>query len=235
MTRAGGSPGVTSRMSPALAAGAGGPEPLGVTPVEGGVNVAVFARNGARITFCLFEESGEREVARFPLPRRTGDVHHGFVAGLSPGARYGLRADGPYEPAQGHRYDPAKLLVDPYAKRLDRPFRCVPELSAPRAAGIDTAPFVPRAIVSGGFATPTPRLSGAAAPGLIYEIAVKAFTRRHPDLPEAMQGTLAGLAEPAIIEHLHKLGVTHVELMPIAAWMDERHLAAARPRQRLGI
>jgi glycogen operon protein len=212
-------------MSPAMAAGAGAPEPLGVTPVKGGVNVAVFARNAARITFCLFGETGEREVARFPLPRRSGDVHHGFIPGVSPGARYGLRADGPYEPARGHRYDPAKLLVDPYAKRLDRPFRYASELSAPRAAGIDTAPFVPRAIVSGDYATPRSRLAHTASPGLIYEIAVKAFTQRHPNVPEVLRGTLAGLAEAAIIEHLHTLGVTHVELMPIAAWMDERHLA----------
>lgn len=211
-------------MSPSSAAGAGSPEPMGVTPAEGGVNVAVFARHAERVTFCLFDESGEREIKRFPLLRRTGDVHHGFIAGVGPGARYALRADGPDEPARGHRYDPAKLLVDPYAKRLDRPFRYVPELSAPRAAAIDTAPFVPRAIVSGECAAQRSRLSGAAAPGLIYEIAVKAFTQRHPDVPQPIRGTLAGLAEPAIIAHLHKLGVTHVELMPIAAWMDERHL-----------
>ncbi len=212
-------------MSPAITAGEGTPEPLGVTSVEGGVNVAVFARNAAHITFCLFDARGDREVARIPLPRRSGDVHHGFISGVGSGARYGLRADGPYEPAQGHRYDPAKLLVDPYAKRLDRPFRYASELSAPRGAGIDTAPFVPRAIVSGELPTPRSCLARMpSSPGLIYEIAVKAFTRRHPDVPAALRGTLAGLAEPPIVEHLHKLGVSHVELMPIAAWMDERHL-----------
>ncbi|MBW0004534.1 MAG: glycogen debranching protein GlgX [Hyphomicrobiales bacterium] len=213
-------------MSPAAIAGAGTPEPLGVTPVDGGVNVAVFARNAARITFCLFDEDSEREVARLALPRRTGDVHHGMIAGVRLGARYGLRAEGPYQPSRGHRYDPAKLLVDPYAKRIDRPFRYAPELSAPPAAAIDTAPFVPRAIVSGGFVALASRLTRAASPRFIYEIAVKAFTKRHPDVPETLRGTLAGLAEPAVIAHLHKLGVTHVELMPVAAFMDERHLVA---------
>ena len=127
--------------------GPGSPEPLGVTPVEGGVNVAAFARNASRILFCLFDDKGERETLRLALPERTGDVHHGLVSGVGIGSRYGLRADGPDDPARGHRYDPAKLLVDPYAKRLDRAFRYVSELAAPRAAGIDTAPFVPRAII----------------------------------------------------------------------------------------
>ena len=212
-------------MIKAAGVGAGAPEPLGVTVVEGGINVAVFGRHAARIVFCLFDETGEKEIARLPLPSRTGDVHHGYVSGIGCGARYGLRADGPFEPARGHRYDPAKLLVDPYAKRLDRPFRYVPELSAPRAAAIDTAPFVPRATVVADSPAPSRRLQRAAPPGLIYEIAVKAFTHRHPAVPANLRGTLAGLAEAPVIEHFLKLGVTHIELMPIAAWMDERHLA----------
>ncbi|MBV9138006.1 MAG: glycogen debranching protein GlgX [Hyphomicrobiales bacterium] len=204
--------------------GSGAPEPLGVTVVEGGVNVAVFARHATQIIFYLFDQKGEKELARLPLPGRLGDVHHGFVSGVGCGARYGLRADGPFEPAQGHRYDPAKLLVDPYAKRLDRSFRYVPELSAPRAAAIDTAPFVPRAVVIDEIAASPARIAGREPPGLIYEIAVKAFTYRHPQVPANFRGTISALAEPPVIEHLHKLGVTHVELMPIAAWMDERHL-----------
>jgi glycogen debranching enzyme len=208
----------------AAAAGAGRPEPWGVTLVEGGINVAVFARNASQILFCLFDEKGEKEVARFLLPERTGDVHHGFIRGVRAGARYGLRADGPFEPARGHRYDPAKLLVDPYAKLLDRPFRYLPELAAPRSAEIDTAPFVPRAIVTPRPGEPASPLAPAAPPGLIYEIAVKAFTARHPGVRAPWRGTLAALGEPVVTEHLHKLGVSHVELMPIAAWMDERHL-----------
>ncbi len=214
----------------APAIGDGSPEPLGATLVEGGLNIAVFARNASRVFVCLFDEAGERETARLALPRRTGDIHHGFVTGLAEGGRYGLRADGPFDPAHGHRYDPAKLLVDPYAKLIDRPFRYASELAAPRSAGIDTAPFMPRAVVVPRAALPgdAPRrarpLPRQGSPGLIYEIAVKAFSARHPGIAPALRGRLAALAEPAAIGHLHKLGVTHVELMPIAAWLDERHL-----------
>ncbi|MFI5010854.1 MAG: glycogen debranching protein GlgX [Hyphomicrobiales bacterium] len=208
--------------TPAITAGS--PDPLGITLLEGGVNVAVFARHASQIVFCLFDEQDGGETARLVLPERTGDVHHGFVPGVGEGARYGLRADGPYEPAKGHRYDPAKLLVDPYAKLLDRPFRYVPELAAPRDANIDTAPFVPRAVVAQEAAKPAGRLPRAVPPNLIYEVAVKAFSKRHPGVRASARGTLAALAEPATLEHLHRLGVTHVELMPVAAWMDERHL-----------
>ncbi|SDR62779.1 glycogen operon protein [Rhizobiales bacterium GAS113] len=208
----------------ALTATAGSPEPLGVTLVEGGVNVAVFARHASHIVFCLFDEKGERETARLTLPERSGDVHHGFVPGIGAGARYGLRADGPFEPAKGHRYDPAKLLVDPYAKLLDRPFRYLPQLAAPRSAAIDTAPFVPRAMVVRKAGAPAARLAQKAPPGLIYEVAVKAFSKRHPGLRVPLRGTVAALAEAPVIDHLVRLGVTHVELMPVAAWMDERHL-----------
>jgi glycogen operon protein len=208
----------------ALPITAGSPEPLGVTLVEGGVNVAVFARHASQVFLCLFDQKGGRETARLALPERSGDVHHGFVPGIAAGRRYGLRADGPFEPEKGHRYDPGKLLVDPYAKLLDRPFRYLPELAAPRSANIDTAPFVPLAIVMPQGDAATAPLPQKAPPGLIYEVAVKAFSIRHPGVPPTMRGTLAALAEPVVVEHLHRLGITHVELMPIAAWMDERHL-----------
>jgi glycogen operon protein len=145
----------------------------------------------------------------------------GFVAGVSPGQRYGLRADGPDDPAAGHRFDPAKLLVDPYAVALDRPFVLHPELSAPRAAGIDTAAFVPKGIVG----RRSPSLAPVShTPGVIYEIGVRAFTKNHPAVPVKLRGTVAGLATPAVIDHLTTLGVDTVELMPIVAWIDERHL-----------
>jgi glycogen operon protein len=211
-------------LSARLAISLGLPGPLGITVAEGGVNIAVFSANADRIWFCPFDDSGATEVARLPL-ERIGDVHCGFVAGIASGTRYGLRADGPFEPERGHRFDPAKLLVDPYATRLDRPFAHHPELALPRAAEIDTASLVPKAIV------PSPTSSNASATGrpprpagLVYEIAVKAFTRNHPDVPESLRGTVAGLAHPAVIDHLVMLGVETVELMPIAAWIDERHL-----------
>ncbi len=201
--------------------------PLGATVVEGGINLAVVSRHAERILVCLFDDDGDREVARFALPGRTGsDVHHGFVAGVTAGARYGLRADGPFDPTHGHRFDPAKLLVDPYATQLDRPFAWHPDLAAPRSAAIDTARLVPKAVVTrpGPHAAPL----SPKKPGFIYEIAVKAFTKRHPDVPAALRGTVAGLAHPRIVDHLVTLGVDTVELMPIAAWIDERHLPALK-------
>ena len=98
-----------------LSVTAGRPEPLGVVSEAGGINVAVLSHSAEAIFFCLFDARGEREVARLALPTRVGDVHCGFIAGVKPGDRYGLRADGPYAPAEGHWFDPAKLLVDPYA------------------------------------------------------------------------------------------------------------------------
>ena len=201
----------------------GSHEPLGVTPLDVGVNVAVVSRNAERIDFCLFDERGEHEIARLPLPARVGDVHCGFIAGIGPGTRYGLRADGPYTPGEGHWFDPAKLLVDPYAVTLDRPFAYRNELAAPRAAAIDTASLVPKAIVTAASKT---AVSAAALrrPDVIYEIAVKAFSKSNPAIPEKLRGTIAALAHPATLDYLVKLGVDTVELMPVVAWIDERHL-----------
>jgi glycogen debranching enzyme len=159
-----------------------------------------------------------------PLERGEGGVFAATIAGLGAGARYGLRADGPYAPERGSWFDPAKLLLDPYAVALDRPFAWDPRLAAPRGARVDTAALVPRAVVA---ELPPPRR--AAPPvfrpgGLIYELPVRPFTRLHPGVPERLRGTVAALAEPAVIEHLAGLGVNAVELMPVTAWIDERHL-----------
>jgi len=205
----------------------GRPWPLGVTVHEDGVNVAVVSRSAERIFICIFDESGDREIARLALPGRTdNEIHHGFIAGAKPGARYGFRADGPFDPARGHRFDPAKLLVDPYAVQLDRPFTQHADLAAPRSLEINTARLVPKAIVSGP--QPTASSLSPRTPGFIYEIAVKAFTKRHPDLPAPLRSTVAALAHPRVVDHLLKLGVDTVELMPIAAWIDERHLRALK-------
>ncbi len=192
---------------------------LGVTLAEGGATIAVFSRHATRVEVCLFDEE-DRETQRVTLERQ-GDVHKGFLAGISEGQSYGLRADGPYAPEQGHRFDVKKLLVDPYARRLDRPFAHHPDLMR---KGVETAPLVPKAI----FERPAPVApsSQPKPPEIIYEIAVKAFTRRHPDVPESLRGTVGALAHPAVIDHLVKLGIDTVELMPLAAWIDERHLPA---------
>lgn len=200
----------------------GKPHPLGVCVGDGGVNVAVVSRHAEQIFFCVFDESGEHERARLALPGRYGDVHHGFIAGIGPGVRYGLRAEGPWQPDLGHRFDPDKLLLDPYADTLDRAFAWRTPLANVRAAAIDTAPWVPKAVVSRGW-TPAPR-PAPHTPGFIYEVSVRAFTLRHPDVPPEIRGTVAALAHPAVIAHLKRIGVDTIELMPLMAWMDERHL-----------
>src|SRR5512143_571474 len=129
--------------------GPGSPEPLGLTLVRGGANVAVFSTHARRSGLCLFDSSGaERE--RIALPERTGDVFHGFVADVAGGQRYGLRAHGPHAPREGHRFNPAKLLVDPYAHALDRSFALHPAMfgaaDGDLADPVDSAPFIPKAI-----------------------------------------------------------------------------------------
>lgn len=157
---------------------------------------------------------------------REGDLFVLDVEGARPGDLYGYRADGPWEPQAGHWFDPDKLLVDPYAQELDRPFVPNPRLAKPRGAAGDTAPLVPKARVPAAAAAepvaPAPPLFRPG--GLIYEVNVRALTMRHPDLPPALRGTIGALAHPAIIAHLQMLGVSAVELMPIVAWIDERHL-----------
>ena len=206
----------------------GSPEPLGVTLIAGGANVAVWSANATAIEICLFDRLGATEQARIRLPARTGDVFHGLVPGIGVGSRYGLRAHGPWLPQEGHRFNAAKLLVDPYAVALDRPFA----LHASQFDGAtphqdDSAPFVPKAIVQ--HPPPTARTLQPGVPWnetILYELHVKGFTQRHPRVPERIRGTVAGLAHPRAIEHLVRLGITTVELMPVAAWADERHLPA---------
>lgn len=201
---------------------AGRPEPLGVTLTPSGVNVAVASTTAQAIDLCLFDAEGRER--RIRLPARTGEVFHGHVDGVAEGARYGLRAHGPYLPERGLRFDANKLLVDPYAVALDAPFALHPSLFAPPPEGVDTAPFVPKAIVT---TAPPPAPPPRVIPWdetVIYEAHVRGLTKLHPQVPEAQRGTFAALAHPAVIGHLKDLGVTTLELLPVAAWIDERHL-----------
>ena len=213
--------------------GPGSPEPLGLTLVPGGANVAVFSAHATAIELCLFDSAGRTETARIALPERSGDVFHGFVAGIAAGERYGLRASGPYDPRNGHRFNPRKLLVDPYAKALDGPLVLHPALFGELADGttrsdVDSAPFIAKAVA----APPLPPAPVATArvrtpwsDTILYELHVRGATKAHPRVPEALRGTCAGLARPEVLGHLTRLGITTVELMPVAATIDERHLA----------
>ena len=210
----------------------GSPEPLGVSPSARGVNVAIFSAHATAIEFCLFDEAGEKEVARIRLPGRTGDIWHGFIDGVGEGARYGLRAHGPFAPEQGHRFNPSKLLIDPHARLLDRPSKLHPSMFGYPEGGTDldfdatdSAPFMPKCVVMAQASAATHRPLVPWSDTILYELHVKGFTRRHPHVPPVTQGTFAGLSHPAAIDHLTKLGVTSAEILPAAAWIEERHLA----------
>jgi glycogen debranching enzyme len=199
---------------------------LGATFAAEGVRFAVRSETARHIWLCLFDRKGEAETSRIELARGDDAVFSAVVPGLKAGQRYGLRADGLYEPSAGFWFDPAKLLVDPYATRLDRPFVQDPRLAEPRSSNIDTAPLVPKAVVE-ALPEPVARQASLFKPGgLVYEVNVSAFTIRHPKLRKAARGTIGALAEPMIIEHLVKLGVGAVELMPVTPSIDERHLPA---------
>lgn len=202
----------------------GAPEPLGVTPDARGANVAVFSAHAEAIELCLFNDDDE-EIARIRLPARSGDVFHGHIVGLSEGQRYGFRAYGPDAPEAGHRFNPAKLLVDPYALALDRAFALHPSLFAyGETAHADSAAHVPKAIVTKPCDANALQPKHAWRETIIYELHVKGFTALHPDIPPQLRGTFAGLAHEAAIAHLKRLGLTTLELLPCAAWIDERHL-----------
>jgi glycogen operon protein len=172
----------------------------------------------------IFDQQGRRELDRLELAPEGEGVFARFVQGLKEGTRYGFRADGEYAPDKRLWFDQDKLLVDPYATEIDRPYVYDTRLTARRGQGMDTAPLVPKAIACASLpkiAVAAPRFQPG---GLIYEVPVRAFTMRHPDIPEQDRGTIRALAHPAIIEHLTRLGVSAVELLPITAWIDERHL-----------
>ncbi|MEQ1950788.1 glycogen debranching protein GlgX [Mesorhizobium sp. CN2-181] len=195
---------------------------LGASVTASGTDFAVWSGAAERIWLCLFDD--DIETARIEMNAGEGGVFSASVPGLGAGQRYGFRADGPYAPDQGLWFDPDKLLMDAYAVAIDRPYAYDMRLALKRGAGGDTAALMPKAVV-----TALPEPVKAEPPlflpgGLIYEVQVRAFTKLHPDVPEELRGTIAALAHPAVVDHLVKLNVSAVELMPVTAWIDERHL-----------
>ncbi|TPN83154.1 glycogen debranching protein GlgX [Mesorhizobium sp. CU2] len=204
---------------------------LSFNAVGKGVQFAFASKSATRGWVSLFDPTGavetqRIELVRTPLPPLGEDwaAFQGFVQDIKAGARYGFRADGPNAPERGLWFDPDKLLTDPYAIEIDRPYQYHWRLAAKRNEGADTASLMPKAIVV-ALPEPVAPLPPVFQPGgLIYELNVRSFTKLHPDVPEAQRGTIAALAHPAILDHLKRLGVSAVELMPITASIDERHL-----------
>ena len=201
--------------------------PVGATWTGTGVNFAVFSAHAERIELCLFGEDG-RELERMDLPGRSGDLWHGFVPAprAAPGTRYGFRAHGPWAPAAGHRFDPAKLLIDPAAKALAGEVGLHPAVFTRAPTGEDSAPWVPRSVViDTDFDWGNSRAPGIPwRDTLLCELHVKGYTQRHPDVPPAWRGKYLGLTVPAVIAQLKGLGITTVELLPCQAFGDEPFL-----------
>lgn len=225
---------VEAPKSKARSVTAGQPFPLGATPDQLGVNFALFSDHAERVTLCLFDPTGSEEVERVDVEECTNGVWHVYLPDVGPGTVYGYRVDGPWDPMNGHRFNANKLLIDPYAKEL------VGELvwddavygytvgAGPDADlvmdGRDSAPFVPKARV---VATDAPKRYGPGVPwpkAIIYEAHVRGLTMMHPRIPKDQRGTFAALGHKEILDHLKKLGVTVVELMPVHAYAQDQHL-----------
>jgi isoamylase len=214
----------------------GSPYPLGANWDGAGVNVALFSEHASKVELCLFDSpDAKEESATIELPERTYQVWHGFFPDLRPGQLYGFRVHGPYEPAQGHRFNPNKLLLDPYAKAIARDLKWDDRLFGYQLGHQeedlsfderDSAAFAPlAAVVDTAFTWGDDHLLRIPFENsLIYETHVKGFTKRMEGVPEQLQGTYAGLASEAAIHHLTQLGVTAVELLPIHYHVDERFL-----------
>ncbi len=214
---------------------AGAPGPLGVTWDGQGANVAVFSENATRIELCLFSDDGKKETERLPLPEKTGPVWHGYLPGLAPGMLYGLRAHGPYAPERGHRFNPNKLLLDPYARALsgrvtagDATLGYDPEAAEADLSfsTTDSAAAMSKCVVTAP-APPVPTEEHPNTPWaetVIYEAHPKGLTQLWPGLPEDLRGSYDALASEPVIEHLTSLGITAVELLPVHALVDDRWL-----------
>ncbi len=224
---------------------AGLPYPLGATHDGSGINFALFSANATRVELCLFDNRGKTEEARITLPEYTNEIWHGYVNGLRPGQLYGFRVHGPYNPEEGHRFNANKLLLDPYAKGMKGQlswsdahygYKVGDEEADLSFDERDSAPYMPKCVATEAaarqrFSFPWRRENRPQVDWtntVIYEAHVRGMTMRHPLVPEKARGTFAGLAHPAVIEHLVKLGISTIELLPVQASVDDRFLEERR-------
>jgi glycogen operon protein len=204
--------------------------PLGATYDGSGTNFAIFSEAAEKVELCLFSARGKEQ--RIRLTEVDGFVWHGYLPSIEPGQRYGYRMHGPYDPAQGLRCNPNKLLIDPYSKALDGAVRWdeavfgYPFGDPDGRNDTDSAPFVPKSVVVNPFfdwgSDRSPRIPYHET--VIYEAHVRGLTIAHPEIPEQMRGTYTGMAHPVMVDHLKRLGVTAVELMPVHEFLNDHHL-----------
>jgi isoamylase len=214
----------------------GSPHPRGATWDGQGVNFALFSANATRVELCLFDPTGTTETERYDLPEFTEEIWHGYLPGLAPGTVYGYRAHGPYAPEEGHRFNPNKLLLDPYARAHTGQMRwndaCFGYTIGAETADLsfderDSAPYVPKCVVvdpSFRWRRDSRRRGVAWDRTLIYELHVRGYTKSHNKVPRKKRGTFAGLACKEVIAYIKSLGVTSVELLPIYTFLNDRYL-----------
>jgi isoamylase len=215
---------------------AGAPDLLGATFDGKGTNFALFSAHAEKVELCLFD--GDRERERIALPERINDIWHGYLADVAPGQMYGYRVHGPYQPEEGHRFNPSKLVLDPYAKALSGPliasdlhYGFQPESSREDLSfdRRDNASVMPKAVVTAHAPSATVRKPLVSwEETIIYEAHVKGLTRLRHDVPSGLHGKFGALCAPGMIEHLKQLGVTTIELLPIQTFIDEPFLTARR-------
>jgi len=200
-----------------------------------GTNFALFSASATRVELCLFDDKGEREQARITLPEHTNQIWHGYMPDVGPGAIYGYRVHGPYEPEVGHRFNPNKLLLDPYAFAHTGQLQWNPAIFGYTMESMDdltfderdSAPFMPKCVVvdqNFDFSGARGRRSVPWDQTIFYELHVKGYTQQRTDIAEKLRGTYAGLACPQIIEYIKSLGVTSVELLPIHKFINDSNL-----------
>ncbi|SQI92483.1 glycogen debranching enzyme [Klebsiella oxytoca] len=201
-----------------------------------GVNFALFSAHAERVELCLFDPSGKTEIARLELPEYTDEIWHGYVPDLQPGALYGYRVYGPYDPENGHRFNPNKLLIDPYARELEGDvewndahfgYELGHEESDLSFDSRDSAPYTPKCKVIDPDAFDWQGENRPNVPWpktVIYETHVKGFTRLNPALPQELRGTFEGLGHQASVDYIKSLGITSVELLPVHWFPDDQHL-----------
>ena len=221
--------------SPASPVWPGTPYPRGTTWDGEGVNFAIFSEYAEKVELCLFDPSGRNEIQRIELREQTDLIWHCYLPGVRPGQLYGYRIHGPYDPENGHRFNPNKLLIEPYAKDIIGSFRWSDTHFGYKVGNSeedmsfdprDNASYMPKCcVIDSAFTWEGDKAPNILWPDMVvYELHVRGFTINHPDVPPSLRGTYAGLATPPVIDHLKRLGITSVELMPIHAFLDDRHL-----------